>query len=249
MSMYEFIYVAMIGLCTGSFIGLVVDRLPVGRSLHWERSRCPDCDHVLALRDLLPVVGWLLNRGRCRFCDGAIGIRYPLIEIGAGAIAVWSFAVLPGWLAWASCGLGWTLLAMSLIDARHLYLPNRLTLPLIPAGLAVAWAVDPDKLLGHGVGAVAGYTLVLVLAETYRRLRGREGIGMGDAKLLAAAGAWVSWQGLPSIIILAAGASLLVALVHAALTRRSMMQHEFPFGPYLSLALWLVWLYGPVSLG
>ena len=162
---------------------------------------------------------------------------------------MWSFAVVPGWLAWASCGLGWMLLAMSLIDARHLYLPNRLTLPLIPAGLAVAWAVDPDKLLGHGVGAVAGYTSVLVLAETYRRLRGREGIGMGDAKLLAAAGAWVSWQGLPSIIVLAAGASLLVALVYAALTRRSMMQQEFPFGPYLSLALWLVWLYGPVSLG
>jgi leader peptidase (prepilin peptidase)/N-methyltransferase len=245
---YELIYVAIIGLCVGSFIGLVADRLPVGRSLNWERSRCPDCDHVLALRDLLPVAGWLLNRGRCRFCGGSIGFRYPLIEMAAGAIAVWSFAVLPGWLAWASCGLGWTLLTMSLIDARHFYLPNRLTLPLIPAGLAVAWAVDPDKLLGHGVGAVAGYTLVLVLAETYRRLRGREGIGMGDAKLLAAAGAWVSWQGLPSIIVLAAGASLLVALVQAGLTRRSVMHQEFPFGPYLSLAFWLVWLYGPVSL-
>jgi leader peptidase (prepilin peptidase)/N-methyltransferase len=80
-------------------------------------------------------------------------------------------------------------------------------------------------------------------------LRGREGIGMGDGKLLAAAGAWVSWQGLPSIIVLAAGASLLVALVQAGLTRRSMMHQEFPFGPYLSLAFWLVWLYGPVSLG
>lgn len=249
MSAYLITYQAILGLCVGSFIGVVVDRLPAGRSLHWERSRCPHCDHVLSLRDLIPIVGWLANRGRCRFCHGAIGLRYPLIEMAAAAIAVWSFAVLPGWLAWASCGLGWTLLTMSLIDAQHFYLPNRMTLPLIPAGLAVAWAVDPDKLLGHVVGAVAGYTVVLVLSEAYRRLRGRDGIGMGDAKLLAAAGAWVSWEGLPSIIVLAAGASLLVALAQAAVTRRPVMHREYPFGPYLSLAFWLVWLYGPVLVG
>ena len=233
----------------GSFLGVVAVRLPAGRRLLWGRSRCDHCDEVLAARDLVPLIGWLINRGRCRYCGRRVSRLYPMLELAAIGIAFWSLAVLPGWLAWAGCGLGWTLLALSVIDARHLILPDELTLPLIPAGLALAWGVDSDKLLHHGVGAVAGFLLVLAVAAAYRRLRGREGIGLGDAKLLAAAGAWVSWQGLPSVVLLAAVTGLAGALARGVFTRSFAAQQELPFGPYLAAGFWLVWLYGPIVPG
>ena len=115
--------------------------------------------------------------------------------MAALAVAAWSLAVLPGWLAWAGCVLGWTLLALAVIDAKHLLLPDTLTLPLVPAGLLVAWAVEPAKLADHAIGAAAGFVVVAAIGLAYRRLRGREGIGLGDAKLFAAAGAWVNTDG------------------------------------------------------
>ncbi len=235
--------------CIGSFLGVVADRLPDRKPLFWSRSACAHCGQTLGIRDLVPIAGWLVNRGCCRHCGQAVSALYPAIEVMATLIALWSLALLPGWLAWASCGLGWTLLALSVIDARRLILPDELTLPLIPAGLAVAWAIDPDKLLEHALAAVAGFLLVAVIAVGYRRLRGREGIGLGDAKLLAGAGAWVSWQGLPGVVLLAASAGLVGALFwrlrHGALSP----QQELPFGPYLAGGLWVIWLYGPISLG
>jgi leader peptidase (prepilin peptidase)/N-methyltransferase len=192
---------------------------------------------------------WRLARGRCRHCDAPISWSYPAIEAAALVVAAWSLAVLPGWLAWASCALGWSLIALAVIDARHLLLPDPLTLPLVPAGLAVAWLVDPDKLPDHALGAVAGYLALAAVALAYRRWRGREGLGLGDAKLFAAAGAWVSWAGLPSVLLLAAAAALAWHLVAARLRDRRLTGRELPFGPYLAGALWLVWLYGPVVVG
>ena len=164
-------------------------------------------------------------------------------------MAVWGLAGLPGWLAWAGCALGWTLLALAVIDAKHLLLPDTLTLPLVPAGLLIAWAVEPAKLADHAIGAVAGFVAVAAIGLAYRRLRGREGIGLGDAKLFAAAGAWVSWTGLPSVLLLAAAGGLAGHLLGAHRTGRGLEGRELPFGPYIAGALWLVWLYGPVSLG
>jgi leader peptidase (prepilin peptidase)/N-methyltransferase len=235
--------------CIGSFLGVIAERLPAGRPLVWSRSCCVHCGQTLGARDLVPIIGWLINRGRCRHCGQAIAAFYPAIEVAATLVALWSLLVLPGWLAWAGSVLGWTLLALSVIDARHLQLPDELTLPLIPAGLAVAWIVDPASLPEHALAALGGFLLVAALAFVYRRLRGREGIGLGDAKLLAAAGAWVSWQGLPGIVLLAAAAGLAGALIKGFLAGRLETRQELPFGPYLAGGLWLVWLYGPIGLG
>lgn len=246
---FHWLFLLLAAPCVGSFLGLAVVRLPAGKPLVAGRSACPDCGHKLGLLELIPILGWLLVRGACRHCGKPVSRAYPLIELAALGVAIWSLAVLPGWLAWAGALLGWALLALSAIDAKHLILPDSLTLPLIPIGLAVAWAVDPGKLSDHAIGAGAGFAFLLVIGWAYRRLKGREGIGLGDAKLLAAAGAWVSWQGLPSVLLLAAAGGLLGHFLWARVRGRVLAGRELPFGPYIAGALWLVWLYGPVMVG
>ena len=244
--------------CVGSFLGLLVARLPLGKPVAAGRSACPACGHALGPLELIPVLGWLLARGRCRHCGGRVSWAYPAVELGALFVALWSLAVLPGWLAWAGAGLGWCLLALAAIDARHLILPNVITLPLIPAGLAVAWALGPARLLDHALGAATGFLVILLLGWAYRRLRGREGIGLGDAKLFAAVGAWVSWEGLPSVLLLAAAAALvghlLIGRLLGAPQARGergapLRERELPCGPYIAGALWLIRLYGPLVAG
>jgi len=243
---YHWLFLLLAAPCVGSFLGVVVARLPEGRSVLRGRSACPHCGTVLGFLDLVPILGWALARGRCRHCDAAVSWRYPAIEVAALVIAAWSVAVLPGWLAWAGCLLGWSLIALAAIDVRHLLLPDTLTLPLVPAGLAVAWLVDPAKMPDHALGAVAGFLALAAVGFAYRHLRGREGLGLGDAKLFAAAGAWASWQGLPSVLLLAAAGALAWQLVAARWRDRPLAGRELPFGPYLAAALWLVWLYGPI---
>ncbi len=244
----ETLFLLLAAPCVGSFLGVLVERLPAGRSIVWDRSACSHCGRRLALRDLVPLLGWLASRGRCRNCGAHLGAFYPVIELLALLIAAWSFAVVPGWAAWATCALGWVLLSLAIIDWRHLMLPDSLTLPLIPAGIAVAWALAPDHLADHIIGAGAGFAFVALIAVLYRHFRGRHGIGLGDAKLFAAAGAWVGWQGLPSVLLVAAFAGLAGALVQARLAGRLDPERELPFGLYLAGALWLVWLYGPFGL-
>ena len=242
----------------GSFLGLVIDRLPRNQPILWSRSACDHCGHRLGLADLLPLVSWVALGRRCRYCGQALSARYPLVELAALATALWSLwavsgwpapeRLAPGWLVWATCGLGWALLALALIDIDHFLLPDEITLPLIPAGLAVAWAGDPARVLPHAAGALAGFLLLWGLRWLYRRLRGREGLGLGDAKLLAAAGAWLSWEGLPSVILLAAAGGLLFQVLRWTAGRRPNGLDRLPFGPYLAAGLWLVWLYGPLQL-
>jgi leader peptidase (prepilin peptidase)/N-methyltransferase len=233
----------------GSFIGVLITRLPVGARVVLARSSCPSCDHALGLRDLVPLLSWAFLRGRCRHCGAAIGAFYPTIELAAVFIAAWAALVLPGALVFAGCLLGWTLLALGVIDWRHEILPDSLTLPLIAAGLGVAYWLDPATLRDHAIGAVAGFGAFFIIRLAYRRVRGREGLGMGDAKLLAAGGAWVSWPGLPGIVLWAAVAGLAVALIRACIGGRVTAADRIPFGPYLCGGIWLVWLYGPLILG
>jgi leader peptidase (prepilin peptidase)/N-methyltransferase len=133
------------------------------------------------------------------------------------------------------------LLAAALSDARRLVLPDGLTLPLIPVGLGLAW-LQPPALTARLIGAVAGYLGLAGLAALYRRWRGRDGLGLGDAKLLAAAGAWVGWQALPSVLLI--GAALGLAW---ALARRLRADQPLPFGPFLAIGFWLVWCFGPLG--
>jgi leader peptidase (prepilin peptidase) / N-methyltransferase len=234
----------------GSFVGLLAVRLPAGEGVVWGRSACRSCGHRLAARDLVPVASWLWARGRCRYCRAPVARFYPAVELAALGVVLWAAAVTTGWVFWASCALGWTLLALAVIDQREFVLPDALTLPLIPAGLAVAWLIDPALVPHHAMGAVAGFAVFALVGWVYGRLRGRDGLGLGDAKLLAAAGAWVSWVGLPSVVLLAGAGALAVALIGAAGTGGlPARERAIAFGPYLALALWSVWLHGPIVIG
>ena len=229
----------------GSFLGVLIVRLPAGRPIGWARSVCDSCERVLAPRDLVPVVSYLAARGRCRFCGAAIG-RFPLaIELAALSVALWAASLDSGLRLWADCLLGWTLLALAWIDAEHMILPDALTLPLVLAGLGAAFLFDPATILGHAAGAGAGYLLLRLVEILYRRLRGRDGLGEGDAKLFAAAGAWIGWWGLGDVLLIAALAGLGVALAGAVRGRTLAAHSAIPFGPCLAVGTWLVWLYGP----
>lgn len=229
----------------GSFLGVLVTRLPGDEPVVWGRSACDSCGHRLGARDLMPLVSWLALSGRCRYCGAAIAGFYPAIELGAIAIALWAASVADGWLLWATCALGWTLLALALVDWRDGILPDALTLPLLALGLGVTYFSDPTHLADSAIGAAAGFLFFVAIRWLYRRLRGREGMGLGDAKLLAAAGAWVAWDGLPSVVLVATALGLAAALIMALRGRRMTGDLSLAFGPALCAGLWIVWLYGP----
>lgn len=171
---------------------------------------------------------------------------YPGIELAALGVAAWAAIVLPEpILVWAACLLGWSLLAAAIIDSRHLVLPDILVLPLIPAGILLHAWIAPGIWVDHLMGAAVGYFVFRAISWLYRELRGRDGLGLGDAKLLAAAGAWVGWTGLPGVILLAALFGLSTGIVLRIAGRNIGRVTELPFGPALALACWLVWLYGP----
>jgi leader peptidase (prepilin peptidase)/N-methyltransferase len=232
----------------GSFLGLVAQRLPAGRPIVLARSACDHCARTLTPRDLVPLLSWLARRGRCGCGKVLLGAFYPAIELAALAVAISAASVHAGWLLLASLALGWTLLTLAAIDLRTQLLPDVLTLPLIPAGLLVAWLRDAP-LPGHVLGALAGYLAFVAIAWLYHRLRQREGLGLGDAKLLAGAGAWLGWQALPDVVALAAGGAVLVALVSGLCKRELATTTPVAFGPYLALAFWLIWLLGPLVGG
>lgn len=242
----------------GSFLGVLVMRLPAGRPVAMARSACDSCGAVLAARDLVPVLSYLVLRGRCRRCRSPIGAAHLGIEVAALLIALLVVAIgatappgdlssawLQAWL-WSGCVLGWGLLALGLIDWRCFRLPDVLTLPLLLLGLASGAVLDPDD-LGDRVGAcVVGWLAFVCIGWTYRRLRGREGLGAGDAKLLAAGGAWVGLAGLPLLVLLGAVATIGIALIRDRGRLRA--EVPVPFGPGLCAALWAIWLWSTASV-
>lgn len=164
------------------------------------------------------------------------------------AVTTWAAVETAGWLWVVSSALGWALLALALADLRSGRLPDMLTLPLIPAGLLACARIEPLHLPDHVAGAMLGFIALAGLRVAYRRLRGRDGLGLGDAKLMAALGAWVSWRGLPSVLLFASLFALAVVLMVALRRGRCPpATAAIPFGPYLAAGGWLVWLYGPIS--
>jgi len=231
----------------GSFVGTLVTRATDGRSALWGRSSCDACRHALGAGDLVPVASWLASGRRCRHCGAAISGFYPAIEIGALLLAGWAASVAGGIDLWLSCGLAWCLLALAVTDLREGLLPDALTLPLAAAGLGIAALDGTDALAARAIGALVGYGVLMATRAIYRRLRRRDGLGLGDAKLLAAGGAWVAWQGLPSVLLLACVATLGWALLQGWWRGGMALDGRIPFGPGLCLGIWLVWLYGPLS--
>jgi leader peptidase (prepilin peptidase) / N-methyltransferase len=232
----------------GSFIGVLVTRTDTPGSMVMGRSVCESCGAVLGAGDLVPVVSYLAAKGRCRYCGKRIGIFHLLIELAAVGIALWAATVGTGAILWAGCVLGWALLALAAIDLKYYLLPDFLTLPLIPMGVLATALFGQAVLLDHVIGAASGFGFAILLRTLYRQWRGREGMGLGDVKLLAASGAWVSWQGLPSVILIASFTGLVFAALRPRRGVGISLTDRIAFGAFLCVGTWIVWLYGPLVL-
>jgi leader peptidase (prepilin peptidase)/N-methyltransferase len=254
---------AVVGLLVGSFLNVVILRLPARMEAMWRReandvlgleadaielppgivrepSHCPHCKHRLAAHDNIPLLGWLLLKGRCRYCHASISIQYPLVELLSGlcsAVIVWRFGM--GWTAAAGLLFTWTLIALSGIDFRTQLLPDQLVYPLLWLGLLLslkAVFVSPSAAI---LAAAIGYLSLWSVYWVFKLLTGKEGMGHGDFKLLAALGAWMGLSCLLPVVLLS---SLIGALVGG--TMMALKRHErdvpMPFGPFIAAAGW-VW--------
>jgi leader peptidase (prepilin peptidase) / N-methyltransferase len=230
----------------GSFLAVLMVRLPKHEPVVFERSACLHCGHALGPLDLLPFFSWALLGGKCRYCRAAIGAFYPLVELAAILMVLWAATETDGSALAASCVFGWALLAITIIDWRDFIVPNPLSLFVAATGLLFAAGLDVDAFIGHAIGMVAGYAVFIVVAWVYERIRGREGLGGGDAKLLGALGAWVSWTGLPSVLIIASIMAMGFVLARLLWMGKSTPADRIAFALFLAPAGWLVWLYGPL---
>jgi leader peptidase (prepilin peptidase)/N-methyltransferase len=202
---------------------------------------------IAALLAALPAglgIGWLVRRE----AEMRRPVTLPLV-LGSLIIAAWSCVVMPpAPLLLVSCLVGWTLLALATIDALAFRLPDILTLPLVASGLVAAFFLPDPAPLGHLIGATAGFFILYAIAASYRKLRGREGLGLGDAKLVAAAGAWLGWQALPQVVLIGCAAAMLWIGIAALRRGRAALAERIPFGVPLCFAFWIVWLYGPLGM-
>lgn len=238
----------ILGLLVGSFLNVVIHRLPRQESIAFPGSHCPSCGHALRPWDNIPLLSWLLLRGHCRYCQAPISWRYPLVELSAALLALLAAAVL-GWRGQLlpALLLLWALLALTLIDLETYLLPDRITKPGMLLGLLVNATAffSPDFALTRPLdallGLLLGYGLLRGLAEIYLRLSGREGMGHGDFKLLGMIGAWLGWQDMFLALFIAALSGGLVAIVFLGLGKGR--DYAIPFGPYLALggAILLLW--------
>jgi leader peptidase (prepilin peptidase)/N-methyltransferase len=258
---------AVLGLLVGSFLNVVIHRLPKMLERGWAqqcaelrgedaapapaynlvvpRSACPSCGRRIGALENVPVLSWLALRGRCRGCGTRISARYPAIELLAGilaALAIWRFG--PTWQGLAACGLLWALVALTFIDADTQLLPDDITLPLLWAGLAANLAGLFVPLAEAVIGAIAGYLSLWTVYWAFRLIRGKEGMGYGDFKLLAALGAWLGWKVLPGIVLLSSAVGALVGIGLIVL-RRHDRAAPLPYGPYLAVAGAIALFAGP----
>ncbi|GAA5110883.1 prepilin peptidase [Alloalcanivorax gelatiniphagus] len=261
------IVTALFGLLVGSFLNVVIHRIPKMMEAGWQRearellgqpaedqpvfnlvvprSRCPHCGHGIRWHENIPVVSWLALKGRCSQCDAPIGKRYPVVELLTALVAAlcaWRF----GYGIWLVFTLyaSFTLLALAVIDLDTTLLPDDLTYPLLWAGLLAALVgVSPVPLPDAVIGAMAGYLSLWSLYWVFKLVTGKEGMGYGDFKLLAALGAWLGWQYLPLVILLSSLVGLVFALSMMA-TGAVKRGQGIPFGPYLAIAGWIALLWG-----
>lgn len=231
------------GAIVGSYIATLCLRWPRGDQATAGRSRCDRCGATLAARDLVPLVSAILNRGRCRQCGEIIDPFHWQVELSAALVGGFALAVAPSPQGMALALFGWLLLGLGILDLRHFWLPNRLTLALAAAGLVAGGWLAGLPLADRLIGGFAGFTSLWIIAAGYRRWRGREGLGAGDPKLLGAIGLWTGWIALPFILLLAA----LIGMAIAA-ARRMGRTDRLPFGSLLAVAGFL-WAGAAVALG
>ena len=232
----------MLGAIAGSFLAAILVRWPSGRSVVRGRSKCDACGETLGARDLVPILSYFLVRGRCRKCGAAIDRRHLAAEAGAALIGLTAIAAHPLPVAVFTALFGWWLFLLAALDVEHHWLPDRLTLPLIPAGLAVGWLGIGPPLEPRLIGALAGFAALALIAWAYRRLRGREGLGGGDPKLFAAIGAWLGWGQLPFVMLGAGLVGLGAILIMRLRGAEVAATDRLPLGTLLALAAWPIWL-------
>jgi len=258
----------LIGLAVGSFLNVVIHRLPRMMEREWRAqcaelegkpspesgrynlllppSQCPACGTRIRARDNIPVVSWLLLGGKCAHCKAPISPRYPIVEILTAVLSgcvAWRFGF--GWSTAAVLVFTWTLIALTFIDADTTLLPDDLTLPLLWLGLlANAAGLMPGVSLRDAVlGAVTGYLALWVIYWAFKLATGKEGMGYGDFKLLAALGAWMGWKALLPVVLISSVVGAVVGIVLIILARRG-REIPIPFGPYLATAGFMVMLAG-----
>ncbi|MFV3368583.1 prepilin peptidase [Pseudomonas sp. NY15435] len=259
--------VTLLGLLVGSFLNVVIHRLPRMMELDWQQqaretlglpegdklptynlvlpnSQCPHCAHEIKAWENIPVVSWLALRGKCSSCKAPISKRYPLVELACGALSAfiaWHYGF--GWQAGAMLLLTWGLLAMSMIDVDHQLLPDALVLPLLWLGLIVNHFGLFTSLGDALWGAVFGYLSLWSVYWLFKLITGKEGMGYGDFKLLAMLGAWGGWQVLPLTILLSSLVGAVLGVIMLRL-RNAETSTPIPFGPYLAIAGWIALLWG-----
>lgn len=261
----------LIGLALGSFLNVLILRLPAKLDADWQAmcderlgkatdyeprtwfglrylidppSTCGHCGHAIRAWENIPIISYLLLRGRCSACGNAIGVRYPLVEfITAVLTLIIAQQFAPGPAALGAMLLTWALVALSVIDIDHKQLPDQITLPLIWVGLLfnleATYATPNDAI----IGAVAGYGFLWFVYHVFVLVTGKEGMGYGDFKLFAVFGAWLGWQVLPQILLVASVTGALVGIGLIALRGRD-RQLPIPFGPYLAVAGWIALIWG-----
>ena len=264
--------VFVFGLLVGSFLNVVILRLPAQLMHDWRcqcrellaldgetagepepappglavsRSHCPKCKVQIAWYDNVPLLSWLILRARCRHCGERISLRYPLVEFTTALLSVIVIAVLgPTPEGLAALVLTWSLIAATGIDFDYQLLPDQITLPLLWLGLALnMWFGLFASLEDAVIGAIAGYGSLWLVFHTFRLLTGKEGMGFGDFKLLGALGAWLGWQALPLVILLASLVGAVVGLILMVAARHG-RDVPIAFGPYLAMAGWIALLWG-----
>ena len=232
---------ALLGLIAGSFIATLVIRWPRDEGLGG-RSKCDGCGRALSIRDLIPVFSFILVLGQCRTCGARIDARHLAIELTAavvGAVALW---IVPGWAGLAGALFGWQLIALAALDVEHFWLPNVLTAVLAATGLLAA-LLDPTTLPDRLIGGAAGFASLFLIAWVYKRMRGRDGLGAGDPKLLGAIGCWLGWQPLPLVLVAASGIGL-IALVLMRLRGQSIAATtRMPLGALMAIAAFPLWIW------
>ncbi|MGK2911897.1 MAG: prepilin peptidase [Sphingobium sp.] len=230
------------GAIIGSFLATLILRWPEGRSVVGGRSACDHCGQVLGPLDLVPIVSFIFRRGRCGHCGGGIDSLHVAVELGCALIGGAALLLAPGIEGAGWAVLGWALLTLAMLDWRHFWLPDAITLPLVFLGLTLGMWTTDVPLVDRAIGAAAGYCALLAIALAYRAVRKREGLGLGDAKLLGAIGAWFGWQALPFVLLIASVVALLAVGIGAARGARITQTTQVPLGTFLCIAAVPGWL-------
>jgi len=230
-----------LGAVWGSFLATLVIRWPDVQSIVAERSRCDQCGTMLSARELLPLASYFLQRARARCCGASIDLLHPTAEALAGAVGLVSFSSF-GWEGYSSAIFGWLLLALAIFDIRHFILPDWLNGLLLLVGLTLPMPEAALPIVDRLIGVVVGYASLTSIALLYRKLRDRDGLGGGDAKLLAGIGAWVGWQSLPTIVVAAGMLGFMAVAILKLSGSQIRTGTRLPLGTFLAAATWPVWM-------